>query len=76
MTELGMDDDVAARLINLESRLAHHERMAEELSDVIAEQGATIARLTAQLHRLMDRLGDMEAGWGPSPQDSKPPPHY
>ncbi len=69
-------DDMQQRLIALETRLTHHERMADELSDVIAEQQRTIDLLTAQLRRLTERMRDMAAGWSPSPQDEKPPPHY
>lgn len=64
------------RLIDLESRLTHHERMAEELSDVLAEQRRTIDLLSAQVRRLNERVREMAAGWSPSPQDDKPPPHY
>ena len=71
-----MDDDAEIRLTELEIRLAHHERMSEELSAVVFEQGRTIDRLTAQLHRLRDRLASQEAGGERSPQDDKPPPHY
>ncbi len=69
-------DDMQERLTALETRLAHHERMAEDLSDVIAEQQRTIDLLTAQLRRLTERMRDMAAGWSSSPQDDKPPPHY
>jgi len=69
-------DDMQRRLIALETRLTHYERMAEELSDVMAEQQRTIDLLTAQLRRLTERMRDMAAGWSPSPQDEKPPPHY
>jgi len=69
-------DDMQQRLIALETRLTHHERMAEELSDVLAEQQRTIDLLTAQLRRLNDRMREMAAGWSSSPQDDRPPPHY
>ncbi|SOE00734.1 SlyX family protein [Caenispirillum bisanense] len=69
-------DDLEARLVDLEMRLAHHERMAEDLSDVIADQGRTIDRLTLQIRRLIERLLEVEAGGQGSPQDDKPPPHY
>jgi SlyX protein len=69
-------DDMQERLIALESRLTHHERMAEEMSDVVAEQQRVIDLLTAQLRRLTERMRDMAAGWSPSPQDDRPPPHY
>lgn len=68
--------DTEQRLIALETRLTHHERMAEELSDVLAEQQRTIELLTAQVKRLTARMRDLAAGWSPSPQDDKPPPHY
>ncbi len=71
-----MSDDLTRRLIDLESRLAHHERMAEEMSQVIFEQGRTIDRQTAQIRRLIERLLAVEAGGQRSPQDDKPPPHY
>ncbi|EKV31380.1 Hypothetical protein C882_3753 [Caenispirillum salinarum AK4] len=64
------------RIVDLEIRLAHQERMAEELSDVLVEQQRTIDRLTLQLRQVAERMGDLESGWARSPQDDKPPPHY
>lgn len=69
-------DSLEARVVELESRLAHHERMAEELSSVIADQGRIIDMLALRLKRLTDRVREAEAGWDRSPQDDKPPPHY
>lgn len=71
-----MAESLEARLVELESRLAHHERMAEELSALAAGQGRAIELLTGQVRRLTERLLDAEAGWQRSPQDDKPPPHY
>jgi SlyX protein len=71
-----MNDDAETRLTELEIRLAHHERMAEDLSAVLFEQGRTIDRLEAQIRRLRERLADVEAGQDSPPQDDKPPPHY
>ena len=68
--------EIRQRLIDVESRLAYHERVAEELSDVIAAQDKTINTLIAHVRNLLNRLDDREADWAPSPQDSKPPPHY
>lgn len=65
-----------ARVMELEMRLAHHERMAEELSSVLAEQGKTLDILFERVRRLTGRLREVEAGWDRSPQDDKPPPHY
>lgn len=71
-----MTDPVESRLIELETRLAHYERLAEDLSAVMAEQGRIIDRMAAQVRRLSERLAELEAGWPRSPQDDKPPPHY
>ncbi len=68
--------DVESRLIDLETRAAHYERMADDLSEVIAKQSEMLTMLTARIKRLSERLGEVETGWGPSPQDQKPPPHY
>ncbi|MCW2243985.1 SlyX family protein [Azospirillum canadense] len=71
-----MDDAVERRLSELESRIAHHERMAEELSSVMFEQGRTIDLLTAHLRRLRDRVAELESGAPRASQDEPPPPHY
>lgn len=72
-----MDDSpLDQRVTELEIRLAHHERMAEEMSQVLFEQSRTIDRLTLQVRHMRERLADVEAGGGRSPQDDKPPPHY
>lgn len=70
------DDALEERLIALETRLAYHEVMAEDMSDVLAEQSRTIDMLTAQLRRLRDRMEEMRVDGDRSPQDDKPPPHY
>ena len=69
-------DDIELRLIALESRFCHQERMAEEMSDVVARQARTIDGLTAQVRVLQERLAEILAGWPRSPQDESPPPHY
>lgn len=71
-----MNGSLEQRLIELEGRLAHHERMAEEMSSVLFEQGRTIDILTVQVRRLTERLRTVEEGWDRSPQDDRPPPHY
>lgn len=76
MTDEAWGDEVSRRLAALESRLSHHEVMAEELSEVVTLQGRTIDNLTAEIRRLRARLAAAEAGYTVSPQDEKPPPHY
>lgn len=67
-----MADDT--RLIELESRLAHHERTADDISAVLAEQARLIDELSQRLTRLSDRVAVLEAG--ALPPDDRPPPHY
>ena len=76
MADAAQDPSLESRLIDLEARLAHHERMAGELSAVLFEQGRTIDLLTAQVRRLRERLAELESGAERSPQDDRPPPHY
>ncbi len=76
MTRNPGDDALEDRLIALEIRLAHHEQMAEEMSDVLVEQSRTIDVLTARLRRLGERMEEMRVDGEGSPQDDKPPPHY
>lgn len=71
-----MDEALEQRLVELETRVAYYERMAEDLSSVIADQGRTIDLLLERTRRLTGRLREVEAGWERSPQDDKPPPHY
>ena len=64
------------RLTELESRLAHHERAAEDFSDVLAEQARALDDLSRRLQRLTDRVAALEADWGVAPPDERLPPHY
>jgi SlyX protein len=72
-----MSESFEDRIVELERRLALHERMAEELSGVVAEQARTIDVLNARLRAVIGRVQSVEdAAWQRSPQDDKPPPHY
>lgn len=76
MTDETWTDEANRRLVALESRLSHHEIMAEELSEVVTQQARSIDMLVAEVRRLKERLGEAEAGLPGSPQDDRPPPHY
>jgi SlyX protein len=71
-----IDEQIEQRLIDLETRLSHYERMAEEMSEVMARQARTIDILNAQMASMRERFRDMTQEWSRSPQDDKPPPHY
>ena len=72
-----MTSSFESRIVELERRMAFHERTNEELSTVIAAQARTVDGLTARVRRLLDRVQALEAIVRErSPQDDKPPPHY
>jgi SlyX protein len=60
------------RLIELEIRYTHQERMLEELSEVLVAQGREIDRLREELRVLRSRV---DAG-PDEPGEEGPPPHY
>ena len=61
----------------MEERLAHLERLAEELNDVVAAQNTEIATLKQQVALLIEREAQREAaeGGGVILGDERPP-HY
>ena len=61
----------------LEERLAHLEKMAEELSDVVAQQAREIDLMTARIEKLMRREAEREAeATGGVVFGDEKPPHY
>ena len=61
----------------IEERLAHLERLADELSAVVAGQAVEIDRLTARVRKLMEREAMREAeGSGGVVLGDERPPHY
>ena len=66
-------DSPAERLVELENRTMHQERLLDELNAMVVEQGKQIDRLTRELTQLEAKVtaGGEEAG----SHDEKPP-HY
>ncbi len=61
----------------IEERLAHLERLADELNGVVAEQAKTIDRLERRVAMLMEREALREAdGTGGVVMGDEKPPHY
>ncbi|MGR3511179.1 MAG: SlyX family protein [Paracoccaceae bacterium] len=61
----------------IEERLAHLERLTDELNDVVAKQAGEIDRLTARVTLLMEREAGREAeGSGGVIFGDETPPHY
>lgn len=62
------------RLIELETKYAHHEVAVEELQKVCYEQHLSLEKLSKDFKRLSDRL-DALMNTDVGPGDQKPP-HY
>lgn len=61
----------------IEERLAHLERLTDDLSDIVADQGKTIDKLSAHVAMLMEREAAREAeGGGGIVFGDETPPHY
>ncbi|MEZ6029485.1 MAG: SlyX family protein [Hyphomonadaceae bacterium] len=65
-----------ARIDALEIRIAHQERMIEDLNQTITAQWKDIDRLKREIERLSDRMASAEMAIGPDPGDEPPPPHW
>lgn len=70
------DRDDAARLEDIELKLAYLERSNQELSDVVYTQQRALDRLEARLERLVDRLQNLEQRPRDYTSDEEAPPHY
>lgn len=64
------------RLTELEIALAHHERLAEELSEVVREQADRLDRLERTLAALARRLDAAGREDTEAPAAHAPPPHW
>ncbi len=61
----------------IEERLAHLERLADDLNEIVTAQGKEIDRLTARVAMLLEREAIREAeGAGGVVLGDEKPPHY
>jgi SlyX protein len=65
------------RIEKAEEQIAHLTRMVEDLSDVVARQEQTLARLERRIGLLMEREAEREAEVGAAvPLADQLPPHW
>jgi uncharacterized coiled-coil protein SlyX len=69
-----MDDDVLARLGNIESHVAHLEHQVEQMNAVIIEQGRMLDRLKKDVQRQTTAMESLELERIQS--NNTKPPHY
>jgi SlyX protein len=72
-----MSPDAAdARIESLEARIAHQDRIIEDLNTAVTDQWKQIETLTKQVARMVERLQSVEESVPPSGAPEPPPPHY
>lgn len=67
---------LAARLSELEARLAFQDQALEQLSDALAAARTEVDRLTRRVLRAEAQLKDIAPGAAGAAADEPPPPHY
>jgi SlyX protein len=74
----GPDSEIAARLDELESRLAFQDDLIDNLNEVITRQDRDLARMVIQLGELTARVRDLaDVGAAPAASaEHEIPPHY
>jgi SlyX protein len=65
-----------ARIEALEVRIAHQDRVIEDLNKSVTDQWKQIDGLTKQVARMADRLARLEDNAPSSDAAEPPPPHY
>jgi SlyX protein len=68
-------DELAERIVELETRLAHQDETLRELSDVVSAQWSKIDALQLRIEELRERLMQ-QADEIRDPSEEPPPPHY
>ena len=64
------------RFIDLESRLAHQDKLLHELNDVVTGQQARLMQLEELCRSLIDRVRSIGEGGGSGDPADERPPHY
>jgi len=64
-----------SRIDTLETRIAHQDRMLDDINATITDQWKRIESLTRQIARLDEQLQDVRDSGGPA-GEQEPPPHY
>ena len=68
--------ETVSRIVALEVRVAHQDRVIEDLNTLVTEQWKQIDALAKQVERMTDRLQRVEENAPSSDAPEPPPPHY
>ncbi len=64
------------RLVDIESKIAFHEKTIKELNDVVCEQQNQIDKLNATCRQLVDQIKKMSGISSGGDMIDDKPPHY
>jgi SlyX protein len=67
---------VEERLIELEIRSTHQERIIEELNEIVCRQEQAIERLERDLSLLREQVQQLQPSMNATIDEEEPPPHY
>ncbi len=70
------ESSIKDRIELLEARIAHQDRIIEDLNAAVTDQWKQIDMLVKQIARMGDRLQSVEENVPPSGATEPPPPHY
>jgi len=68
--------DLAARVVELETRVAFQDQTVQELNETVIRQQREIDNLTRELETLRGRLRGLAPSPVVPPDEETPPPHY
>ncbi len=68
--------DLAARVVELETRVAFQDQTVQELNETVIRQQREIDNLTRELETLRGRLRALTPSPVVPPDEETPPPHY
>ena len=68
--------DKEPRITELEIKLTEAQRVAEELSDIVADQAKRLEVAERRIQMLMERAAEAEAEGGEVVTGHQPPPHW
>ncbi|EZQ19064.1 hypothetical protein CF98_00850 [Halopseudomonas bauzanensis] len=71
-----MNDQLIARMDELEMRLAFQDDTIQALNDVVSRQELQLEKLQRALELLARRQADLAASMPGETEDDQPPPHY
>lgn len=71
-----MNDELIARMDELETRLAFQDDTIEALNEVVSRQEMMLEKLQRSLELVARRQADLAASMPGDTEDDQPPPHY